>query len=38
MTPHQYWLTQGHGSERPFTGEYWSTKDVGHYNCVVCDS
>lgn len=36
LHPHSYWLTQGKGTERPFTGLYWDTKELGHYNCVVC--
>jgi len=38
LHPHSYWITQGKGSERPFTGEHWDRKDVGHYECVVCSS
>jgi hypothetical protein len=37
LTPHQLWLTQGRHMERPFTGEYWHTKDVGTYHCLSCD-
>jgi len=36
--PHSFWLTQGQGTERPFTGKYWDTKEVGHYCCIVCTS
>lgn len=36
--PHSYWLTQGKGTERPFTGIHWDRKDVGHYECVVCSN
>ncbi len=38
MTPHQFWITQGKGMERPFTGDLWYVKDVGNYNCAICDS
>jgi hypothetical protein len=38
MTPHQYWLTFGKAMERPFTGDLWFNKDVGHYECLVCKS
>eukprot|EP01016_Furgasonia_blochmanni_P005321 TRINITY_DN1206_c0_g2_i7.p1 TRINITY_DN1206_c0_g2~~TRINITY_DN1206_c0_g2_i7.p1 ORF type:complete len:264 (+),score=61.41 TRINITY_DN1206_c0_g2_i7:64-855(+) len=38
LTPHQYWVTQGKGNERPFTGDYWFSKDLGHYECTVCET
>jgi peptide-methionine (R)-S-oxide reductase len=37
LSPHEYFVTQGKGIERPFTGEYWWYKDIGNYNCIVCD-
>lgn len=36
LHPHSFWLTQGKGTERPFTGRYWDNKDLGHYGCIVC--
>ena len=36
LTPHQFYLTQSHGMERAFTGEFWWTNDVGRYDCVSC--
>lgn len=36
LTPEQYHVTQEHGTEPPFTGEYVHTKDEGTYACVVC--
>ena len=36
LTPLQFFVTQGKGWERPFTGDFWWTKDVGIYSCAVC--
>lgn len=38
LTPEQFRVTQEGGTERPFSGEYWDTKDDGAYHCVVCDN
>lgn len=38
LTDHQYWVTQEKGTESPFTGEYWTTKEDGIYCCVCCGS
>jgi peptide-methionine (R)-S-oxide reductase len=38
LTPLQYQVTQEAGTERAFTGEYWSTKAPGVYHCIVCDA
>lgn len=38
LTPHQYWITQGKGNERPFTGKYHDHKEIGSYACAVCHS
>ncbi|MFQ5553780.1 MAG: peptide-methionine (R)-S-oxide reductase MsrB [Acidimicrobiia bacterium] len=37
LTPLQHRVTQESATERPFTGEYWDTKDPGVYRCIVCD-
>ena len=36
MTPLQFYVTQGIGHERPFTNDYYWTKDVGQYSCSSC--
>jgi len=36
LTSEQYRVTCECGTEPPFTGAYWRTKDLGTYRCVVC--
>lgn len=36
LTPEQYQVCRMKGTERPFTGEYYKTKDAGIYKCVAC--
>ncbi len=38
LTDIQYQVTQGHGTERPFTGELNDNKQAGQYHCVVCSA
>ncbi len=36
LTPEQYQVCRLQGTEPPFSGEYWNTKDKGTYRCVCC--
>ena len=36
LTPEQYEVCRMKGTERPFTGEYYKTKDTGVYKCSAC--
>ena len=38
LSEDQYYITQQHGTEPPFTGEYLNNKEKGVYKCVCCDS
>jgi peptide-methionine (R)-S-oxide reductase len=36
LTPEQYHITRGKGTEPAFSGEFWKTKAPGVYECVCC--
>ena len=36
LTPEQFAVCRGKGTERAFTGRYWDCKDDGIYRCVCC--
>jgi peptide-methionine (R)-S-oxide reductase len=38
LTSIQYDVCVNRGTERPFTGTYWNSKEPGTYRCVVCDA
>ena len=38
LTNEQIYITQKHGTEKPFSGKYLNNKDEGIYECVCCNN
>ncbi len=36
LTPEQYRVLRGKGTERAFTGKYWNHHEAGTYHCAAC--
>jgi peptide-methionine (R)-S-oxide reductase len=36
LTPEQYHILRKKGTERPFSGRYWRTREPGVYLCAAC--
>lgn len=38
LSPQEFQVCRGKGTERAFTGEYWNCHDEGVYHCKCCDA
>ena len=38
LSPQAYNVSREHGTEAPFTGEYYDSKVEGIYKCICCDA
>ncbi|MCA8962491.1 MAG: peptide-methionine (R)-S-oxide reductase MsrB [Planctomycetes bacterium] len=37
LDPEAYRVTRQAGTEPPYSGRYWNSKEIGTYHCVCCD-
>ena len=38
LTDEQYDITRLKGTERAFTGQYWTHHETGEYSCICCEA
>ena len=38
LTPEQHNICREKGTEAPFSGKYWNSKDKGIYKCICCET
>jgi len=38
LSPEAYYVCRQHGTEAPFSGKYYNTKEEGIYKCICCDT
>lgn len=38
LTSEQYYITKEKGTEAPFTGKYYNSKEKGVYQCICCSN
>jgi peptide-methionine (R)-S-oxide reductase len=38
LSPEAYFVAREHGTEAPFSGEYYDYKGIGVYRCVCCEA
>ena len=38
LSPEAFYVAREHGTEAPFSGKYYDSKDAGLYRCICCDA